>query len=316
MSFGSLLSKSWKDYTLNLTIVFKLMFLFFIFPLIVTFGLITYISFSTGIVVGVQEAYDIYDSVVTRYSPSDFDSGIVDEEVIATEYGPRVEELVSRLIGPVLLISIVGFLMLIGSSFLSILGFLGIIVPEFGKKNYKEILKSARSKYWGFVGLLILFGLIVMAVYIGLALIMATIIGIISLGSQGLADIGGFFIILIILAIVYLEFHLMFSVFIFVYGEKGVIDSLGASWKLVAKNRWKVIGYSLLLILINWVISMILFFVSFIGAGSMTAVGNISGAIMIYVALNIIFLLLASLLIYPVMILFFKNLYLELKGKK
>jgi len=203
------------------------------------------------------------------------------------------------------------------SLFFSFFGFSGIIVPEFGKKSYKEIIKSTKEKYWKFIGLLVLIFLIVMAVYIGLILIMSILSGLISVFSEGMASVFvTILLILVMLTMIYVVIHLLFSVFIFAYGQKGVIDSLGASWKLVSMNRWKTIGNVVLLSLIVWVISMIFMFPAMILSGIMIDNGNVFGAIMLYILINVIFYLLTIFLIYPVMVLFYKNLYLEIRGKK
>ncbi len=129
------------------------------------------------------------------------------------------------------------------------------------------------------------------------------------------------FLLFIIPGIIFLVYWI-FGVYIFLEGKGNVWDSLRKSREIVRGRWWRVFGYGLLFILICFGISIAvslitlptgLFYVMSILKGNGVSVGLfIANAI-----INSIANFLTSLLTVPLAVLFFKNLYLELKrGKK
>jgi hypothetical protein len=129
----------------------------------------------------------------------------------------------------------------------------------------------------------------------------------------------GLFALLIIPGIIFAVYWI-FAVFVLIDKNKGILESLGGSMKIVKGRWWRVFGNLLLLILIFlgiaicvgllWaIISIPLglfdFFVGGTGDQLALAVFDVLGEI-VNIILNIFFV--------PFIILFFKNFYLELRG--
>jgi hypothetical protein len=99
------------------------------------------------------------------------------------------------------------------------------------------------------------------------------------------------FILLIVPGIIFMVFWL-FSPFILIKEKAGIIDSLKRSKKLVKGRWWMVFGYYLLFLLISIGAFFALSFIPFIGS------------------------FFEYLIVVPFSILFFKNMYLDLKKNK
>lgn len=84
----------------------------------------------------------------------------------------------------------------------------------------------------------------------------------------------------------------IFSVYILVDKKAGVFDSIKQSYRMVKGRWWTLFGHSVLLIIIAMIVSWILMLVPFFGR------------------------LISSLVVTPIIVIFYKNWYLDLKAKK
>lgn len=99
------------------------------------------------------------------------------------------------------------------------------------------------------------------------------------------------FILLVIPGIIFLVFW-TFASYILLSGNDGAWESMKKSKALVKGRWWRVFGYLLLIIVIVFVVDTILGIIPFVGS------------------------IISSLVLTPFMILFFKNFWIDLKGKK
>lgn len=99
------------------------------------------------------------------------------------------------------------------------------------------------------------------------------------------------FILLVIPGIIFLVFW-TFASYILLSGNDGAWESMKKSKALVKGRWWRVFGYLLLIVVIVFVVDTILGIIPFVGS------------------------IISSLVLTPFMILFFKNFWIDLKGKK
>jgi len=179
-------------------------------------------------------------------------------------------------------------------SFLMYLAFYYLAIYKKGKMSLGQALKGGMKYFWAFLGLIIVAGLALM----------------------------GLSLLLIIPGIIF-GVYWFFSAFVLVGENKGIIDSMKRSKAIVKGMWWKVFGYLLLFILITIGISLIFSIpagiLSFIIGGGFT--GLVEGTFdsityLLLQVVNYIFNTAASIITLPLGILFFKNFYLELKGRK
>jgi len=133
------------------------------------------------------------------------------------------------------------------------------------------------------------------------------------------------FILLIIPMIIFLIYWI-FAAYILFDQDKGILESLKTSKKLVRGKWWKVFGYSLLFFLIIVAISIGIYLVSsillmsyyigngfssFLSGGPITSTFFVLRQITSFISQTI-----SSIIVIPLTIIFFKNFYLKLKKSK
>ena len=128
----------------------------------------------------------------------------------------------------------------------------------------------------------------------------------------------GLFILLIVPGIIF-SIYWIFSYYVFLNERKGIFASLGQSRQIVKGKWWTMLGYFILIILIVIGISIIFSMPSWITGiilAMQTLAGNVSKSLLTFQSiLTQILSIAASFVTTPLVILFFKNLYLELKKK-
>jgi hypothetical protein len=152
-------------------------------------------------------------------------------------------------------------LVMIIFSFLMQLSYLHIALSKKSKVSFSEAFRVAKKYFWRYVGFSIvtLFFLAVL------------------------------FLLLIIPGIIFMVYW-VFAVYILVGENKGILESLSASKKLVKGRWWKVFGFFLLIVILAIVVDATFSFVPLIGS------------------------IVPNLVVLPFIYLFFKNFYLDLRG--
>lgn len=169
----------------------------------------------------------------------------------------------------------------------------GLITMSLKKEKYtkKEIVSAGKDNYWKLFAFFV-----VNAVFLI-----------------------GLFILLIIPGIIFMVYW-MFGAFVLVDEKRGIKESLKRSHELVKGKWWKTFGYILLLTLVVVLVYVVFMIPSFITQGVMISDlinGHYSmGLNFLNIWLSFVFQLIASMIIVPLEILFFKNFYLELKKRK
>ncbi len=188
---------------------------------------------------------------------------------------------------------------LIITSILGIISFLLSIFVSAGlinssiknsKFSFKGIIKKGKEKYWKFLGF--------------------------SIVS---------WIFLVLLSLVFLIPGIIFGVFwifaayVFFEEDKGIIESLKKSRKIVKGRWWKTFGYIILFVLIVFlviaVISLVKAPVTMINLKkTLLQQWDVSLSLLIATkALETLYLLIVNIILVPFSILFFKNFYFEMK---
>jgi uncharacterized membrane protein len=190
-------------------------------------------------------------------------------------------------------------LFVLASIFLSIFASLAILFSSiFDVKSYSSAIAGGKKFYWRYIGL-----------------------GIVTL----------FFIILLFLALIIpaiiFGVYWTFSTYILVGENKGIMDSLRGSFRLIRNHWWMVVGYGFLFGLIIWGIQ-ILFSIPSWPANVMVALDVLNnpnlyaeGAAptsisLIASSISTFFSSLSQFIVVPFGIIFGKYLYLYLKKKK
>ena len=170
--------------------------------------------------------------------------------------------------------------------------------------SIKETLAGGKKYFWRFFGFYIVY--IILIIFLSLLFIIPGII---------------------------FGVYWIFASYVFIGENKGIFESLKTSRSIIKGNWWKVFGWILLFGLIAIGISLIFYIVagainSAIGLPSLIKiisqgitqddiVAQISPFTLIITSfITNIFDSLASLILYPLIILFFKNFYLDMKKAK
>lgn len=157
-----------------------------------------------------------------------------------------------------------------------------------GKFNFHKIINSGKNNFWKLVWFFIVISFFLMLLF--LALIIPGII-----------------------------FAVYWSTAIFTYfdGKKTVIESLKTSFNMVRGNWWRIFGYSILIFILMVIISFILILIHIPTELLIYASENPSNNLLVInLILSNISNFLFGLITIPFFILFYKNIYLELKKKK
>jgi len=129
-----------------------------------------------------------------------------------------------------------------------------------------------------------------------------------------------FFLMLLFLAFIIpgIIFSIYWALGIYVYfdSNKNVRESLRTSFKMVRGNWWRMVGYSLVLFLILGVIGAVMGLIAVptelaVRASESPSLGLLFGSYILKDLVNFVYTLVSV----PFMVLFYKNIYLELRGK-
>lgn len=197
-----------------------------------------------------------------------------------------------------------------------------------GKMSVRDALRGGLRFFWRYLGWFLLIVLIVIGLFIpGGVLLLITILtwGGLTLGLKVLLVI---LTILVFLACFILMIYLMvrwsFSSYIFVGENSGVIEAMRRSVRLVRGHWWMVFAFMFLLSIISSSVSFLISIASFLSSilfelmkSGATYLG--AGWYFIVAALSSIFDQILTATVWVTVsvftLLFFKNLYLELKNK-
>jgi len=189
---------------------------------------------------------------------------------------------------------IFGLLMSIVSIFLLLLTEAGLIDISLRKSKYS--FKELRDNGLNSLGKFIIFNLVLMIF------------------------LGFLFLLLIIPGIIF-AIYWIFAVYVFFGEKKGILYSLRKSMEIVKGRWWRVFGYSILMILImvgiNIAASLITLPTTIIYLINLTMGQEISSGLFILNSiLEVIAGFVGNLISIPLFVLFFKNLYLDMKKSK
>ncbi|MEK6934235.1 MAG: hypothetical protein AABW75_05160 [Nanoarchaeota archaeon] len=189
---------------------------------------------------------------------------------------------------------IFSLLMSLVAMFLLLLTEAGLINVSLGKNKYS--FKELRDGGLNSLGKFIIFSLVLMIF------------------------LGGLFLLLIIPGIIFVIYWI-FAVYVFFGEKKGILYSLRRSMEIVKGRWWRVFGYSILMILImvgiNIAASLITLPTTIIYLINITMGKEISSGLFILNSiLEVIASFVGNLISIPLFVLFFKNLYLDMKKSK
>ena len=161
------------------------------------------------------------------------------------------------------------------------------IYNKMGGMSFKETVKKSLKYFWGYVGLLILF---ILALF-------------------------GLFILLVIPAIIFGVYWILSSYFL-VGEDKVIIESMKKSKKIVKLNWWRVFGFYILIILIS-IIILYVFEIPLVVFNFLSEELNLSIFSKFMIEETLFYIsIIGKIIMTPFMIIFGKNLYLELSKKR
>jgi hypothetical protein len=244
--------------------------------------------------------------------------------------------LISQLFSPLGALLIVGFVVLVLFGIWLQSSFIYKILSKNKSAGVFESLRGGRKYFWKFLGLAIIF---ILVFAIPLLVIIGIIALVVLLGTANLI-LSAILVVIIIVAIIayfifvtYLWIKWIFSFYILIAENKRVISSLKSSKELVSGRWWRTFGSVLLFLLIIWGIS-ILFYIpaaiinmalSFgaLGSSAISSSGSLasftpalSNMMMVSTVVSFIFNILSQIIVFPLIILFVKNLYFSRKNSK
>ncbi|MFA5174219.1 MAG: hypothetical protein WC438_03485 [Candidatus Pacearchaeota archaeon] len=195
--------------------------------------------------------------------------------------------------------SIISYIFVDNLSYTLFLAFLGILVFALGilmgasfivnafsgkKLGFKESLKGGKKYFWKYFWFSVVYSIFIILL----------------------------FLLLVVPGIIFMIYWI-FGAYILINENKGILASLKESRKLIKGKWWKTFGYfilfSLIIIVISWIASLI-------GFGLEKTFLWILGKPLCFEGFtNSIFVQLASVVIAPLSVLFFKNFYLSMKKR-
>tara|TARA_Y100000310_G_scaffold235908_1_gene239079 strand:+ start:378 stop:1241 length:864 start_codon:yes stop_codon:yes gene_type:complete len=285
MGLGEVFKQSFKDYKLNFKLILKIFLWLSVVP---------YILFT------------IFFALIGDSVPG-----------MSIFQGSSIETvpLASLSLGTGIIFAIVLIINLFIGAWFYLSLYYSLIHNKKGKMSFSETAKKSLTYFWRalFISLIITLIIIFPGTLLGLTIAfwksIPLIIGILLILS----------FIAFLIYMVYLLIQFVFSYYILLGENKKAIESLKTSKALVKGRWWLVLAYVLLTILIIITFSLVF-------AIPQLIIGAIAGLtllatqnIVLRFILNIISYIIglaANIALIPFVILFFKNLYLELKGEK
>ncbi len=294
MQLFSLLRKTLSEYKNNASTIIKLVLLFYALPVLITLSIAALLFYSTGLSSDITKIVDLRNALNQSVQENNLQLAEQNEKLL----GETAFDMLKK--GAIIIIP-VGILYII-AFFIMMLGWLSIFAASFKKTRFSlaEALKEAKPFYWKFLSLYFVFAAILLLVLF-LSLITVFLLAIIQEPI-----ITAILILTIFLLTIYLVITFILSPYILVKEKKKIFESLGKSWRLAHKNWGKIFGYTFLIVISLIILGMIISGIDYIITISL----NLK---ILHIILIIAQYILNAFIIYPILILFYKNFYLEAK---
>ena len=308
MGFGKIFQQSIKDYKLNIKTILGIVLIFFFVPFILLLALnYGYSSSETGKAIVAESK-----TIQTQLNNFDLSGGTLSEEdkaIVADLNSKQLQLLIKQ--APYLGLSFVLFII---SLFIGYFGMLGIMVASFKPKfTYSDSVKGAKRFYWRSIGLMILLFVFFLLIALAGGILIA-----IGVALASISNIVGIIFVLLVALIffgffIWISVDLTFSNFILVNENKSIFASLSGSFKLLKEKWWVTFGRFILFALCAFVLFVLMFLIFYLvggifnGVNSQTSMESLKG---------FIWNLISYFVLFPIYILFIKNLYLNLKKNK
>ncbi|MEK6855533.1 MAG: hypothetical protein AABX66_00065 [Nanoarchaeota archaeon] len=285
MGFGTAISRAWKEYKLNFVSILTLVLVFSVVPLLIV-GFIGHYFVPSELINQQKEMTTKLQSFNVTEANSLTDAQKQEIEQLYLSNFSLMLKMV-----PFFIIMLVLYILMFLFYFF---GVIGLIKSAFRSNfNFSDAIRNAKRLYWKALRLIIVECFFVLV--IGLVVLLIAVI-------LKLVDTSGILLIIwIILSIcffVWFLFSIAFSIYILVDEEGKVWSTLKKSFILLRGKWWITFAKTLLFVLFS------ILFYTIVGA-------------LVYFLFNeqLVISVLGSLIVYPIGILFYKNLYLELKSK-
>ncbi|MEK6848614.1 MAG: hypothetical protein AABX65_03195 [Nanoarchaeota archaeon] len=191
------------------------------------------------------------------------------------------------------------------------LAYTGILASSFSKKQwtFAEVLKNGKLFYFKTLGLFILLGIILgILAIIGIIPVFYGTIGSIATGGMDNAPFlkGLLISILLIIPFIYLFTKWLFAPYALIAEKTGIFASIKRSNQIVRGKWWKTLGYIILLLILTVIVTIILSLPFIIIKPLLVSPGVLA-------IIKTLTDLILTLLITPITLIFFKNMYLNFK---
>jgi len=300
MRFGEIYSKSWKEFKEGRKELYKLIFWFYAVPAILLF-LVSFLWMNSSgtygaIVSGMNQ-------IVSTQGYNATAIGKMTSEAILSNMNSSFASIMI-----VLEVAVALIMLLALSSIISAL-------LKGGKFNFSEAVKLGKKNYWRLFAFLIVYIFFLACLFVPGALLIACVLW------QFLEP---YFLILaalfVILGITFMVFWI-FGYFVFIdNGSKGIIKALKDSYRLVKGRWWKTFGYYILFSLIMFLIILCFSIPSLVIQGIVSAeIAKAQLSLGMYSAnlwVSQICEILSFFIVFPLSLLFLKNMYLEWKKRR
>jgi len=247
---------------------------------------------------------------------------------------PNFSEIIAQFMTPQFyLLVVVGIIAFI----IGILMQSSLIYNSLSKKKLMgvgESIAGGMKYFWKMFGLIILLAIIFsipVSIIIGIVVFIGLNASTLNLTLILVATLFLFLIVVLyVIFAIYLMIKWIFSMYILIGENKGVVESFRMSSSLVKKRWWKTLAYLLILGLIIWgiqllflipalIINMIISVLAF-GSLDLASLNDLSNGLtnyaLISMCVSFIFSLVSQIIITPLSVLYLKNQYLVWKGVK
>ncbi len=301
---GTLLDDSMKEYKLNRKLIFKIF---------VIYGIITLILTIFSSIVGFNMEKSIGGIAKSPLEFKTFFSPITGNQITNTNTLADFNQIISYL--PFLILfGIISFILYI---FITLFTITLSLFHNNGKISFKELKSRSLPKFWNYLGFILVI-ILFLLVFLLIFFVIILIIGLMGQMGTVILVIGIILGILLIIGLIciflWLALSWTFAPY-FLFGQNNsIMNSLRNSHYLVKGKWWKTFGYTLVIIIICFVISLIINIVGGIITLPLLLFGRSN--IFIYVIVNLIsqfFNIISFAITYPFMTFYLKNIYLDRK---
>lgn len=323
MDFSEIFSKSWREYKKNFKLILKAYWWFYILPLIILgiIGLIFLLSFLAPLQSYLKSYSSSFPqglnltSTLSSLNPFKLTGNAVNDFGALGLWGYAA--------GFIVLLIIFGVIFSILYIFLTLALYHAAFYNEKGNMKFREAASGGKRYFWRFLGLSILISLIMILLSLpGIVALITVIIGAILKSIALVLIFALISIVLFILAFIYtlyLGISWLFSTYILMKENKKILESMRTSKEMVKGKWWRIFGYFLLIMLIIIAISVGFSIASSIITLPLSIFSLATGIKGIFVGsilnqiIGFVFSTAAAIITTPLGILFFKNLYLDMK---